>query len=123
MRLLRKDKLILRKLENGYYNADGEWVEGSPKDSPLLCCVQPDYSGNKRFIEEQGVRSEDCLTIHTRTLLRTSDDESNVEADRIVYEGFVWEVAKVKSWKTLHRLSHYEVLAFRQDKDYLNGST
>ncbi len=122
MRLLRKDKILLRRLGKGYYNEDGDWIEGGFIDEPLFCCIQPDFSGHKRYIEKAGVRSEDCLTIHTQTPLFTVNDLNETQADRLVYDGYVWEVQVAKHWTTLRRLSHYDVLAFRQDKDYQNGS-
>lgn len=123
MRLLRKDRVMLRRLSKGYYTEEGTWAEGGYIDEPILCGIQPDFTGNVRFIEEMGVRSEDCLTIHTTTPLRTINEFENTQADRIIHEGYVWEVQKVKPWKSLsRRTSHYEVLAFRQDKDSHNGS-
>lgn len=123
MRLLSKDKLEIQLFDSGHYDESGEWIEGGYRaNNVLYCCIQPDFSGNTRIIEQMGVRSEDCLTVHTRQKLKTSNEITGEQADQIVYNGAVYEVAQVKYWSAIRRLSHYQVLAVRQDKDYANGS-
>lgn len=122
MKLLHKDTVTLRRTTDGHYSDDGQtWVDVT-EDITIKGCLQPDFSGKQRYIEEAGVRSEDCYLIDSKTQLKTVDEYNDLQADLIIMaDGSVWEAKKTRHWTTLGHLSHYEVIIVRQDKDFQNG--
>lgn len=123
LKLLSKQQATLRRFNDdtnsggGTYNEDGDWVSATHTDSMFRCCIQPDYKGNKRMIEVDGVRTEDYRTILTKTRLRSMEDNVSGQADEIFLKGNWYEVAKVQEWDGAAKLSHFEVMVVRKDKD------
>jgi hypothetical protein len=93
----------------------GRWSGVGTSDEDILASVQP-VSGRDLLRLPEGLRTRDTLAIITDDDLRTANETSGVEADRLVVNGEEWEVVAVDDWTTVPQLGHRDCLAQRADR-------
>jgi|TARA_R100001129_G_scaffold177406_1_gene152294 hypothetical protein len=117
MKLNTRDIVTILRYTEGYYNDDGDWVQEDPYEEDLPCGIQPDFSGFKRYIEDSGIREEDCLVLRTPFIeLCTTDTKNKISADKVIVDGLTYVVDRVEKWRGPYRLRHQKVL-LRLDVD------
>lgn len=121
MKLLSKFTVTLHRHTgvSAGYDENGDYSEGDLTESQIPCSIQPSFQGIIHKNLPEGVRSKDCRTIHTETLLLTGEEDSAVRADYITYDGVQYEIFDLRPWRGVRRLKHYEAVMIRRDK--ING--
>ncbi|QBP33160.1 hypothetical protein Silverhawkium_gp73 [Shigella phage Silverhawkium] len=124
MRLLNRHSFVVKRKvsEDGYYNADGDWV--SSQDIVEVNCkgnIQPYIKGSVKngtqIVLPEGIRLTDTRILFTVAKLRTSDDVEWTEADIVMIDGHEYEVFMTMDWSNqLAHTSHYEYIIIRRDK-------
>lgn len=118
-RLMRVQSLtILRKGEDGYYNDDGDWVEGKELDPfDIPCNIQPFKQGKSTVDLPEGVRAKDIRVVYTEVELFQADEITNQEGDCTFIGGIEFECWNVEPWMGYGlRTDNYKVFFVRKDK-------
>lgn len=86
---------------------DGDYVNGATSTFTALMCVQP---ANDRDLinQEQAQRSKRWLKGYTDTELETVITATSKKADRVSFDGKMFEVQHVEQWPG--KLNHWKVL-------------
>ena len=124
MRLLNRHSFVVKRKvsEDGYYNADGDWV--ASQDIVAINCkgnIQPYIKGSVKngtqIALPEGIRLTDTRILFTVAKLRTSDDVDWTESDIVIIDGHEYEVFMTMDWsEQLAHTSHYEYIIIRRDK-------
>lgn len=83
----------VRRTAAGSYTA-GAYTAGAVVEHFIVASIQPAKDRDLLRLEE-GQRSEGAVMVFTNDDLRTIDESGTEKADRIVHDGFEWEVMKV----------------------------
>lgn len=108
------------------WTAAGEWADGyfeqneqSDVERPTLkgSVQPPNRKGSQRVIQKfEGRRIEDWLVIYTKPgTLRVTLEKEGVKADRILYDGELYECMHINKWKG-QVLTHDECFIVRVDE-------
>lgn len=89
----------------------GVYQAVTPTTFTITASIQP-ASGDEVMTLPEGDREKELLAVFTNTALRTIDQDTKTEADRITWEGSDYEVIKVSPWK-MGALDHYECIVAR----------
>ncbi len=75
----------------------GRYNDPTYTDRPFVACLQrPNGRQLQRLPENQ--RADEVIRIDSSTLLRTANNVTGVPADRILYNGEVFEVHVITDW-------------------------
>lgn len=88
--------ITLHRRAAGTY-VDGLWVSGGLTTSSLTAHVQPADPETIQILPE-GERTEGAIAIYTRAPLISSNDETGLESDRVVWNGREYRVRIVEDW-------------------------
>ena len=110
-----------RKGTDGYYDDDGNWVEGTA-GQPLEVRggLQPFRQGKTTVDTPNGVTAKDMRLFYTKTKLRTIDEYTLEEADRTTIDAIPYRVWHIESWQLGLPASHYKTYLIREDKMNVN---
>jgi len=89
----------------------GVYQPVTPTTFTIKASVQP-MSGDEVLTLPEGDREKELQTVYTDTLLRTIDQDTKTEADRVVWNGSDYEVIKVRPYQ-MGALDHYECIIAR----------
>lgn len=101
---------------SGYRDGNtGDWVEDTqPTEFTINASEQPMPGTEKEFLPA-AVRSRDSRKIMTRDLLRSVQEYNSAKADKIVIDGFEFEVHTVKRYQ-MGVVDHYEYAVVRTEQ-------
>ena len=91
----------------------GRWTDGSTSVITIDACVQPATDEDMQRLPE-GQRIEETISIFTTTELKTVSVDGQTPADRVSYDGEVYEVQSVTPWSEVG--GYYHVLAKRHGR-------
>lgn len=117
MRLLRKHTAeLIRHTASGYYNDDGDYIEGVG-DTPesFKCCIQPDRKRIERVTTPDGVRDRDSRVIYSVTELKGASEVGAKEADIVRYNNLDYVVWDTAPWDGAHH-KFTEAVMIRKDQ-------
>lgn len=91
----------------------GRWVSGGYADSTIIASVQPVKSSELLLLPE-GERTRGSVKVYSDDDLRTADEPNKLPADRILWDGYEWEVF----WVDDHQLgiAHSKAICLRIDQ-------
>lgn len=124
-RLINRTPLTFtRKSDAGYYDDDGEWVDGFDDEFiHIRCSLQPYRKGKSRLVLPEGVVTRDAFVIFTNSELRVADQLTDTLSDKTVINNQSYEVIDEEDW-SFHsnlRSCHRQYLLIREDAN-ANGS-
>lgn len=113
-----QDFTVLRAdpADEGYYDDNGDWIEGDNTTAQfdIQGSLQP-ITGNDLQLLPDGLKRTDVRKLYTKTELRSINDDTEQEADKITIDGSDYEVHSVEKWVG-RRLQHYKVLLVKEEK-------
>lgn len=107
-------EIVRKRYAASSYSA-GRWSTPDPSTANIIASVQPFNSGSDKSTVlmrlPEGVRTRGLVKVYTDTELRAADESSGIMADRIVWDGYDWEVQLVDH----HALGifHYKAVCAR----------
>lgn len=108
------ETVTLRRYGAGSWSG-GRWTSGSYTTVTITGSVQP--GGMKELMTlEEGDRTKDMIAIWTQSPLYTENETIGTAADRIVWDGSLWQVRRVESHGKTPELHHYHAVAVREQK-------
>lgn len=96
MRILGSHSFTRRRFAAGSRGSDGRYVAGASTDTTLQGSIQPD--GRVQATGEFGERTGAQWRVLTTSELRPVDQAAGTLADRVVWDGVVFEVREEKQW-------------------------
>lgn len=109
----KKFKVLRKSLESGYYDDDGNWVEGREEEITIKASVQPLNMQETKALTE-GEVTMNTVKIYTSTELYTSKeaDGGNAvrEADVLLWRGVRWRVVACAPYQS-GVISHFKAYA------------
>lgn len=103
--------IVIRRTVAGTRDPDdGSWIPGAETPTTIQAVVQ-DASADDLLVLPEGERTEDSIKIHTVEFLQTANEDGQVAADNVEYEGELFKVMKVFKRKTLG--NYYKAIAVR----------
>jgi len=87
---------------------DGEFEAGIEETFEIEISMQP-LGGKELLLMSEGERTKRYMKGYTATELQTAEQSSAQKADRVAYNGTIFEVQKIERWMETD-LNHYEVL-------------
>ncbi|MCP4481414.1 MAG: hypothetical protein GY817_01110 [bacterium] len=106
----RKFKLI-RHSSDGGYDGNGRYVKGSFSETNIEGSIQPMKERELLNLPE-AQRTRGTIKIYTDVELKVVDTENNLQADRIEYNNFFYEVQEVNDY-TSFNIPHYKSIAVK----------
>lgn len=114
-RIRERSSLVLKRLTEGDYDEDGNYVEGSTKNINIKCSIQPFRSGRNQMTLPEGYREEDTVIVFTQTPINTVKQSGPTNADYTTIDGLKYVALTVFNWKRDGmRLGHYKVLFVKE---------
>lgn len=102
-----------RRYGAGSY-VSGRWVDGTYTESTFQGSVQPVTQAELVMLPETE-RTKGAVKIYCDyEELRTANEATGIQADRILWEGEEWEVHKVDSWRC--GITHTRAMAVRIER-------
>lgn len=111
----RRKFTIVRKTTAGYYDENGDWIEGSTSENIIIqATVQPLNSNDQTEVNPDGERTTEIVKVYTSTRLLTAkqayDENNPVEADVLLYDDREWKIIKCSGYQS-GVISHYKAYA------------
>lgn len=97
---------VVASQAGGY--VDGEYQDGGTTQFDIVMSVQP-LQGEELELLQKGERTRRYNKGYTVTRLFTASDSTSAKADRIAYDGTIFEVHSVERWVD-GDLHHYKVM-------------
>jgi len=112
MSLFKSVSLIRRRKAGGSY-VKGEWIPGTPGDTPFDGTWQPARGKTLELLPE-GKRNREVYKCFGPIDLdfTSADDHGEKEADQIIWEGKEYEVTTAAKWNNGY-IPHWELLCTR----------
>ena len=95
------ETVILDRSDPGGRDSNGDWVDGVDHPPKNIIGVVQSLNSNELLILPEGDRTKETAKIHTKTLLRTSNEATSTKADKIEYQGSTWNVSGVNNRQTI----------------------
>ena len=92
----------------------GDWVDGIPSEFQIKANEQPMPGEEKKMLPES-FRTSDSRKIFTLTQLHTTQEYNSRKADKILIDGFEFEVHSVKKYSMGVR-DHFEYAVVRTEQ-------
>lgn len=92
----------------------GDWVQGEPQQFTIRANEGP-LPGQEKLLLPESVRTSDSRKLMSRDLLRTTQEYNSQKADRVIIDGFEFEVHSVKKY-TMGVRDHYEYAVVRAEQ-------
>lgn len=106
------DDFTVKRYAAGSYSSGG-WSPGSESQVTITASIQP--AGPNELINlPEAQRTKAAIKAYTNDELRTANEGSSLQADRIVYNSEDWEVQKVSQHE--FGIAHYKAIAVRLDR-------
>lgn len=92
----------------------GRAVPGTSTTVPVVCNVQPVLKSSDTLLLPEADRSKACLKVYTKgdAMKALKEGGNGWSADRFMWEGELYEVMKVISYK-MGVLDHYKAICMR----------
>jgi hypothetical protein len=95
--------------------AAGVFTAGAQSTVTITASVQPAKPDELQNLSAAARRSSAGIKVYSESELRTADEATGIQADRVSWEGEDWEVQAVSRHR-LSNLAHYKALATRMDR-------
>ena len=95
--------------------SDGEYIAGAETSVSIRASIQPAKPEELQNLSPAAQRASAGIKIYSESLLRTANESTGVQADRVVWAGENWEIQFV-SRHPLSALAHYKAIATRLDR-------
>lgn len=104
--------LPLKRYTPSFRDEWGVWHEGVKEDLEIEANVQPlGYRDSLMLPESE--RTKASIKIYSSEVIKGArEGEEATEADEVDWEGYVWKVSRVHSYK-MGVLNHYKAIAYR----------
>ena len=105
---------VTRKSTEGYWDEQGDYVEGGETTLDIICSIQP-FKGKSRELEERGIYPKDAVRVYTKTELKTVDEFESKLADTATIDGVNYVAVMSENWaRHSMTLNHYKVIFVRE---------
>lgn len=114
----RKKVTVYRAGAGGYYNDEGEWVEGGREEITIKASVQPLTLREYNEVEEMadGKRITRAVKLYTDTELLPADDATGEEGDMIEHRGKRYRIFRCDAYQS-GVINHYKAYAMEVAND------
>ena len=115
---LGKEKYIFLRNSGGSYNTRGKYVEGGWERFEATASVQGAMIWNRMMLKDAGDDTKETLSLRVNGRIYMARSGANGEmllADRLEYQGALWEAKDVITYTNLSMTAHDEVLFVRLD--------
>ena len=117
MRLFSTSNIRFYRSNNGYYNSNGEWVEGGTISKLIKGNLQAFGAGEKSFLLPNGRTTSDLRVFFSKEDLNTLDEFDKTKADYCLINGKKYFVRSKEDNTTSKLLaSHFKYLLIREHK-------
>ena len=116
MRLLRLTTLTLKRKATVGHWSGGKYVHGTDSAPVDLECTEQPVTGDDLKLVPNGFKSSNIKKLYTKTVMIGLNEDTGEEGDTVEIDGRDYLVLSTKKWGEL-RLSHYEVILGRKEKD------
>ena len=91
------ESLTVTRTDPGAY-ASGEYIPGATSTFTILMTLQP-LTDSEMLSLPEGRRDRRMVKGYTDSLLRVADQGTKIGADKILFEGVMFEVERVERWR------------------------
>ena len=89
-----EESIQLTRKASGTRDANGEWVNGATTVTNPLAVVQS-LNADERLVLPEAVRTKETIKIHSRTPFQTANEDSQIIADEVLYQGVTYIIIQV----------------------------
>lgn len=109
-------KINVEQYTTGAY-VDGFWVPGASETIEITASVQP-LTAEELLRLDDNQRTRESVKIYTMTKLKTTDQDSKINADVLIIDGKRYEVTNVTNWVIPKSggLSYYKCEAISENR-------
>jgi len=105
------EDVILKRKTAGSRDGNGIWITPVPTETTIQVVAQS-LTADERLALPEAVRTKETFKFHTKTELRTADEDTQTNADIIVYNDEEWEVSSVHNRKNLG--NYFKAIGIKQ---------
>lgn len=102
--------LLISRVAAGSY-VDGKWVDGAAGNVDVSAIIQVARDDDLMVLPE-GLRTEEAIKLHTRSLLQGVSEDAQITADTFDYRGKPWRVIIAADQAIGH---YYRAIAIRNN--------